>query len=199
MKVKNTAYRLKTKFEFIQDGLWDFKREVPYNWNPHGEMNFSLGAPIAESLSAKCKAKSGFRSKGWYYRPTDYVEAFPNEVTLYRFKTEAEFKAENNWDKKNNRPYGWNSKIMYLLGQDIPFGFNPFCKEETAFLFCDVVFNDSDYTKLSEPKKLIVEDGFISAVKDTFKPKKVDALTGVSVTIAVVFVLFVTIYAICLK
>ena len=66
-------YRFKTEQEFKDEGLWDYKSEVPDFWNSEGKMNKYLGEDIPETHETKCSKNEGFYFDSWYFSNTDYV------------------------------------------------------------------------------------------------------------------------------
>ena len=68
-----SKYRLKTKEEFIQDGLWNDKYDCPDEWAWEGQMNKFLGIDVSDEFNIYCNKKEDFEYDGWYFRNTDYV------------------------------------------------------------------------------------------------------------------------------
>jgi len=68
-----SKYRLKTKEEFIRDGLWDEKYNCPNEWAWEGQMNKYLGKDVPDDLNVYCNKKEYFKYDGWLFQNTDYV------------------------------------------------------------------------------------------------------------------------------
>ena len=68
-----SKYRLKTKEEFIRDGLWDEKCNCPDAWALDGEMNKYLGKDVPNEFNIRCDDNKSFKYDGWLFQNTDYV------------------------------------------------------------------------------------------------------------------------------
>ena len=68
-----SKYRLKTKEEFIRDGLWDEKCNCPDNWAYTREMNKYLGTDVPEEFNTDCDKNRGFDYNDWIFSKNDYV------------------------------------------------------------------------------------------------------------------------------
>lgn len=142
----NSKYRIKTKEEFIRDGQWDYKYNTPIGWNDAKKMNQFLGSIISSKLNSKCNNRLSLKANGWTFYSNDYVKLSPAEIPAFRFKTENEFRLEEEWNFVTNRPYGWDANVIGLMGQPIPIEYNGQCLNKSVIKLCDVVFNASDYT-----------------------------------------------------
>lgn len=150
VNIQESRYRLKTESEFKHENRWNYRYGMPMGWNADGLMNQYMGAVLDKDYNTPCEKKLEIKNtEGWRFFPTDYVEIKTNKLSRFRFKTEAEFKAENQWNTKTNRPYGWESKVIHLLGQDIPTVYNMKCQVSTAIHYAGVVFNQTDYTEIT--------------------------------------------------
>ena len=58
-------------------------------------------------------------------------------MSKYRFKTEEEFKKDDNWDYSTKAPFNWNDvgKMNHFFGQDIPDRYNKSIESEREFSY----------------------------------------------------------------
>lgn len=112
-------YRLKTKEEFLNDGLWihdSYSRHdggYPEGWADDGEMNKYLGQDIPDKFNPFMEKNRPFRMDGWQFEPCDYIlkeeepvnieEALEQVKQLNKnsLKTKKAMKTTKNAAKKN--------------------------------------------------------------------------------------------------
>ena len=54
-------------------------------------------------------------------------------MSKYRFRTEEEFKRDNDWNHKSNTPKGWNSNMVQHLGDHVDAKFNLYIEDGSGF------------------------------------------------------------------
>ena len=182
---KKIKYRIKTKEEFIRDGKWNAFMNIPFGWNPQGQMNKYLGVHLDSSFNSLCDKKKMFHSEdGWSFTQNDYVLLDSNKTPMYRFKTKEEFKNENNWNPKENKPYGWETGALHLLGSPVPFNYNDKCKVNTPIVLNSNLFDKSDYVEIDN---LDVSDTQLK-LRDDYLPQPMTAFNIVVVTFSVILI-----------
>lgn len=179
-------YRFKTKEEFLAEGRWNFDERAPSEWNRN--MNKYLGAPVPYEYYKHCNESSNFIYEGWYFSKNDYTIK-PLEVTiletkeesLYRFKTEEEFKKDGLWDYVNGAPKRWNSsgRMNHYLGKPVDRAYNMNCDNKEFIEIFDASrsytwsFSPQDYVLISDSplressiglKSHEIEDTVVSAL-----------------------------------
>lgn len=110
-------------------------------------------------------------------------------MSKYRFKTEAEFKADDEWDSLSGCPMGWCSRMNVYLGQDVPSKYNKNCDVREGFDYDTWYFRYTNYVlkeKVFEIGKWYEVKWIDSTQQKTYiKPKSInletDTLSGPSV------------------
>ena len=69
-----TKYRLKTAKEFQNDGQFNFRCNVPGNWDEDGEMNNYMGQDIPDKYINQIESGETIQMDGWYFFQEDIVE-----------------------------------------------------------------------------------------------------------------------------
>jgi len=151
-KATNSSYRLKTKEEFIADGLWKYNPNIvdgghPQDWENHGLMNKYLGKDIPEIFVENCKKEKSFQIEGWNFRSLDYVL---KQNVYYRFLTKEEFQDKDMWIEdfeieEGGYPNGWSNAMNEYLGQRVPVEVLESCENSEEFTFEGWQFAPDDY------------------------------------------------------
>lgn len=66
-------------------------------------------------------------------------------MSKYRFKTEAEFKADDEWSSSSECPSGWNIEMNKYLGKDVPSKYNKDCDNNIGFNHDRWCFRSTNY------------------------------------------------------
>lgn len=152
-------YRFKTKEEFLAEGRWNSGEMAPSEWNH--DMNKYLGKPVPFEFYKYCNKSSDFIYEGWYFSKNDYTikplekTALDTDVSLYRFKTEEEFKRDGLWDHVDGVPKRWNTAghMNHYLGKPIDRAYNMNCDNKE----CIEIFDPSrNYTWSFRPEDYVL-------------------------------------------
>lgn len=189
-----STWRIKTADEIKVDGNWNIAADCPSLWHP--KMKYLLGIPITMSkyienceagvtLEVPRKGEPGTWSiNPRYYtnkplNPSQYMPASAPQSgkSYWRFKTEEEFRADDNWSGDTPRRWGpiMTSKF---LGQLIDKEYWQKCKLGMGFEYKGWTIRSNEYVACDPPKGIVTT--VIDAVGYMFKPQQEEVIMSLS-------------------
>lgn len=149
MKKERSEYRFKTEAEFKRDGNWHNHYGVPEGWGSDKSINRLLGTNIPPKHNKICLDGGTFRMQGENYDVHNYVSVNVPKLTAseshWRFKTEAEFRRDGQWEESYGLPQGWgtDTDLREYLGKTIPPQYNDKCRSSLWIDWDGYDFNNS--------------------------------------------------------
>jgi len=69
-----TKYRFKTAREFQRDDEYDYKHNVPKDWNTDGDMDEYMGQDIPDTYIDEIERGNDIKMDGWHFNNENIIE-----------------------------------------------------------------------------------------------------------------------------